>query len=128
MIFISVLIRVNSGLQSIVNYNPRRTYCPLEPKQNTFNATKGSPKIETGKQKKNPMGIQNWIKLYHSVYPVLLQQCGGKDIEDNLRIGGIIQITICLHLQPIKVRFYIGSTYKWSHWVNSSALLSLINF
>ena len=27
----------------IVNYNPRRTYCPLVPKQYTFNATKGSP-------------------------------------------------------------------------------------
>ena len=39
------------------------------------------------------------------MYPVQLQHCGGKDIEDNLRIGGIKQITICLHLQPIKVRF-----------------------
>ena len=27
----------------IVNYNPRRTYCPLVPKRDTFNATKGSP-------------------------------------------------------------------------------------
>ena len=30
----------------IVNYNPRRTYCPLVPKQYTFNATKGSPQIQ----------------------------------------------------------------------------------
>ena len=27
----------------IVNYNPRRTYCPLVQKLYTFNATKGSP-------------------------------------------------------------------------------------
>ena len=27
----------------IVNYNTRCTYCPLVPKQYTFNATKGSP-------------------------------------------------------------------------------------
>ena len=27
----------------IVNFNPRRTYCPLVPKQYTFSATKGSP-------------------------------------------------------------------------------------
>ena len=29
----------------IVNYNPRRTYCPLVSKQYTFNATKGLPQI-----------------------------------------------------------------------------------
>ena len=35
-----VLIRVDSGF---VDYNPRRNYCPLVPKWDTFNATKGSP-------------------------------------------------------------------------------------
>ena len=32
----------------IVNYNPIRTYCPLVPKQYTFNAIKGSPQSERG--------------------------------------------------------------------------------
>ena len=31
----------------IVNYNPRHTYCPLVPKQYTFNATKGSLQLKT---------------------------------------------------------------------------------
>ena len=29
----------------IVNYNPRRTYCPLVSNQYTFRATKGSPQV-----------------------------------------------------------------------------------
>ena len=31
------------GAFGIVNYNPRRTYCPLVPKQYTFCTTNGSP-------------------------------------------------------------------------------------
>ena len=30
----------------IVNYNPRRTFCPLVPKQNTFSTTKVSPQTQ----------------------------------------------------------------------------------
>ena len=37
----------HKGAFGIVYYNPRRTYCPLVPKQYTFNATKGSIQIET---------------------------------------------------------------------------------
>ena len=36
--------RLASGF-GIVNQNPRRTYCPLVPKQYTFSATKASPQI-----------------------------------------------------------------------------------
>ena len=40
-----VLISNQDGF-GIVNYNPKRTYCPLVPKQYTLRATKGSPQIE----------------------------------------------------------------------------------
>ena len=36
----------HKGGFGIVNYNPRHTYCPLVPKQYTFNATKGSPQLD----------------------------------------------------------------------------------
>ena len=35
----------HKGGFGIDNYNPRRTYCPLVPKRDTFNATKGSPQV-----------------------------------------------------------------------------------
>ena len=38
----------HNGGFGIVNYNPRCTYCPLVPKQYTFNAIKGSPQSEHG--------------------------------------------------------------------------------
>ena len=33
----------HKGGYGIVNYNPRRTYCPLVPKRDTFYVTNGSP-------------------------------------------------------------------------------------
>ena len=36
----------HKGGFGIVNYNPRRTYCPLVPKQYTFSATKVSPQLQ----------------------------------------------------------------------------------
>ena len=38
-------VGTHKGGFGIVNYNLRRTYCPLVPKQYTFSATKGSPQI-----------------------------------------------------------------------------------
>ena len=35
----------HKGRFGIVYYNPRRSLCPLVPKQYTFSATKGSPQI-----------------------------------------------------------------------------------
>ena len=43
----------HKGGFGIVNYNPRCTYCPLVPKQYTFNATKGSSKGSQRKLFKN---------------------------------------------------------------------------
>ena len=38
-----VAVGAHKGGFGIVNYNPRRTYCPLVPKQYTYSATKCSP-------------------------------------------------------------------------------------
>ena len=38
----------HKGGYGIVNYNPRRTYSPLVPKQDTFYVTDGSPNENNG--------------------------------------------------------------------------------
>ena len=38
-------VGLHKGGFGIVNYNPRRTYCPRVPNQYTFSATKGSPQV-----------------------------------------------------------------------------------
>ena len=41
----------HKGGYGTVNYNPRRTYCPLVPKQDTFYVTDGSPQVHKYKRK-----------------------------------------------------------------------------
>ena len=36
----------HKGGYGIVNYNPRRTFCPLVPKRDTFYLTDGSPQLK----------------------------------------------------------------------------------